>query len=298
MIPRAFQTPRCRGFTAIELLAVVAALACLLAVALPLLARTRSEGSAVGCISQKRQLATAWLLYAQDHRDSLVNNFGIEDFPYQITNKLFRTWANNIMGWSSAGLEWQSATNRDWLAIGLLAPYIKNNLAVYRCPADSYVSPAMSKASITQRLRSVSMNSFLGRYSSSATDPTASGENRFSSGYRQFLKLNEVRAPQYTWTFIDEHPDSINDGVFISVPEMDSWVDLPASYHLGGAGFAFVDSHVEIHRWESRATIYPVKFIFPNLVPMTQANRGLADRDWYHHHTGYVIRRTGQLKFP
>ncbi|HTI69934.1 MAG TPA: hypothetical protein VMF06_08210 [Candidatus Limnocylindria bacterium] len=298
MIPRAIRSPQCRGFTAIELLAVVATLACLLAVALPLLARTRVESNDVGCISQKRQLATAWLLYAQDHQNNVVNNYGLPDIQIQIGTRKFATWANNIMGWSAGGAEAQSATNREWLANGLLGPYVKGNLGVYRCPADTYVAPAMRKAAINQRLRSVSMNAFFGRYSASTTDSTASGINNFYPEYLQFLKLGDVRAPQSTWTFIDEHPDSINDGLFISAPDMTSWIDIPASYHHGGAGFAFVDSHVEIHRWLSKATIFPVRYVVPFPPPLSAGNGGLIDRDWYNRHTGYVVRKTGQLKFP
>ena len=45
-----------------------------------------------------------------------------------------------------------------------LAPFFKYaaNVAVYKCPADNYVSPAQAAAGITARPRSYSMNMFFG----------------------------------------------------------------------------------------------------------------------------------------
>ena len=45
-----------------------------------------------------------------------------------------------------------------------------------------------------------------------------------------------------------KHPCSINDAGFFN-PNVSSWVDQPASYHNGAAGFSFADGHSEIHKW-------------------------------------------------
>jgi prepilin-type processing-associated H-X9-DG protein len=60
-----------------------------------------------------------------------------------------------------------------------------------------------------------------------------------------------------TWLYLDEHPDSINDAAFFS-PRGGSWVDLPASYHGGAGGVAFVDGHSEIKKWKSSVFKVPV----------------------------------------
>ena len=55
------------------------------------------------------------------------------------------------------------------------------------------------------------------------------------------------------FVFVDEHPNSINDGQF--AVEMQTTgafaqiIDWPASYHNRAAGFSFADGHAEIHRW-------------------------------------------------
>ena len=74
--------------------------------------------------------------------------------------------------------------------------------------------------------------------------------------YRLVTKLTELQrpTPAETWVSIDEHPDSINDGGLwpprVTASET-LWPDVPASYHDGGAGVAFADGHLELHRWEA-----------------------------------------------
>jgi prepilin-type processing-associated H-X9-DG protein len=59
---------------------------------------------------------------------------------------------------------------------------------------------------------------------------------------------------------MDEHPDSINDGRFSLDPGLNSWIDLPASYHNGACGIAFADNHSFIKNWRSPSTRSPVLF--------------------------------------
>jgi prepilin-type processing-associated H-X9-DG protein len=56
---------------------------------------------------------------------------------------------------------------------------------------------------------------------------------------------------------VEEHPDSINDGYFINKFSYYEWLDLPASYHNGGANFTFADGHAEYHRWRLGSTKPP-----------------------------------------
>lgn len=74
--------------------------------------------------------------------------------------------------------------------------------------------------------------------------------------YRKFFKLGDFTDPAMLWVFLDEREESINDGWFaVSMngypnnPAAQVLRDYPASYHNGAGGFAFADSHAEIHRW-------------------------------------------------
>jgi prepilin-type processing-associated H-X9-DG protein len=61
-------------------------------------------------------------------------------------------------------------------------------------------------------------------------------------------------APANAWVFIDEHPDSINDGFFfVKMGQTADWYDLPASYHNGSGGLSFADGHADIKRWKDKS---------------------------------------------
>jgi prepilin-type N-terminal cleavage/methylation domain-containing protein/prepilin-type processing-associated H-X9-DG protein len=60
-----------RAFSLIELLVVIAVLSLLSAILLPVFAAAREKARQAQCVSNQRQLAAAFLLYAQDYDDSL-----------------------------------------------------------------------------------------------------------------------------------------------------------------------------------------------------------------------------------
>jgi prepilin-type N-terminal cleavage/methylation domain-containing protein len=67
------------GFTLVELLFVIAIIAILIALLLPVLAGAREQSRRVTCTARLHQLATALILYAHDHRGALIP--GSRDFP-------------------------------------------------------------------------------------------------------------------------------------------------------------------------------------------------------------------------
>src|SRR5580658_5473044 len=88
---------RCaRAFTLVELLVVIAVIAILAALLLPVLAKSKSQARITVCLNSKRQLALAWLMYAQDSRDYLAYNTcsfwyletggGMRDAPNWVTS--------------------------------------------------------------------------------------------------------------------------------------------------------------------------------------------------------------------
>jgi prepilin-type N-terminal cleavage/methylation domain-containing protein/prepilin-type processing-associated H-X9-DG protein len=253
------------GFTLIELLVVIAIIAILAAVLLPVLHKAEVRAQAAGCMNNARQIMLGWIQYAGDNKDQLVNNYGGSFPATEEQNKTYRSWVNNVMTWQPT-FHLLPVTDIDGITQAPFYDYTRN-VAIYKCPADNFVSTQQRAAGISSRPRSYSMNMFCGANVPPEVGPATTANNTFPT-YRQFLTLSSIIRPANLWVVMDEHPDSINDGFLQSDPHPDitqwvagTWNDLPASYHDGACGIAFADGHSEIHMWRSRTcTILPITF--------------------------------------
>jgi len=250
---------RKRGFTLIELLVVIAIIAILAAMLLPALAKAKQRAYTIMCLSNTKQLMLGWLQYANENNDRLINNFGGVYVANTINNGTYRNWVNNEMDWTTR--TWN--TNVALIKNGIMAPYLGNNLGVYRCPADSYLSPVQRQQGWTARTRSMSMNAFFGAYSEEYP-AHSNGKNIHypPAVYRQWMKLTEIKRPANIFVIIDEHPDSINNGMFGNNPGNNAtvWSDTPSWFHNGGANISYADGHSEVHHWKSPIIKYSVKY--------------------------------------
>ncbi|HTA29900.1 MAG TPA: prepilin-type N-terminal cleavage/methylation domain-containing protein [Candidatus Cybelea sp.] len=290
---------RARAFTLVELLVVIAVIAVLAALLLPVLAKAKSQARTTYCLNNKRQLALAWLMYAQDNRDYLSYN------SYSILALMSGNGMPDAPNWVTSEVNWTTANYSTNLA-GLiddtnssLAPYVAHDAAPYRCPEDTFLNPAQRALGWSQRDRSVSMNFVMG---DGILDggPKSRGAGLFFSGMggdalsgmsHYFIRIKDLAAigPGMACVFLDEHPDSMYFSPAFAIgfsPNYDLWRQLPASYHDGGCTFSFADGHEEYKKWLVPQTCVPITctnwvYTYSPFPPSTD----LRDWMWFAHHS-------------
>jgi prepilin-type processing-associated H-X9-DG protein len=233
----------------VELLVVIGVIAVLGSLLLPALAKAKARGQAIFCLNNLKQLDIAWLLYAHDNNDRLAYNLGATEIKQILARQQHFNWANNVLNWELDPDNTNTLLNTD----AALGNYLARNPRVFKCPADFVLSTVQRKAGWSERSRSFSMNAMVGN----AGQFTTTGSNVNNPSYRQFWKLDDFGSTPDVFVFIEEHPDSINDGYFLNKASSGGWTDLPASYHDGSATLAFADGHMEIHHWLEPGTKPP-----------------------------------------
>jgi prepilin-type N-terminal cleavage/methylation domain-containing protein/prepilin-type processing-associated H-X9-DG protein len=270
-IPRISPKSRRSAFTLIEILVVIVIIAILAAILLPALSQARERARAIFCLNNTKQLLLGWQLYADEHDGLLAYNLGLNGSSFR-TNL---NWVNNVMTWDLS----PDNTNLATLTDASLGSYVSGATIIYRCPSDHALSAEQIQAGWNARIRSYSMNAMVGN----AGDFSTNGFNSNNPSYVQFFKITQIPQPSKIFIFLDEHPDSINDGYFLERDYYPEWHDLPASYHNGAAAFSFADGHSDLHRWSQPNTIRPPLPDQANL-PIAIPTNQTADFDWVTDH--------------
>jgi prepilin-type N-terminal cleavage/methylation domain-containing protein/prepilin-type processing-associated H-X9-DG protein len=246
------------GFTLIELLVVIAIIAILAGMLLPALGRAKAKAQGIQCLSNHKQLALAWLLYADDNADRIPLSAG----------------GTNPPAWFSGSQDFTGGNSSNWdieqdLTKSPLWAYAGKAQGLFHCPSDqSSVVPTSGpfKNQRVRRVRSMAMSVWIG----GVPGVLDFGSGVSESNWRVYRNLNDMAdpGPAGLIVFSDQREDLngfpnlfFDMTGYPNAPQRTQFnSDLLPSYHAGGTSFSFADGHSEPKHWtDPRTTTPPLK---------------------------------------
>lgn len=238
------------GFTLIELLVVIAVIAILLAVLVPAIRTARERAQRIVCLSNLRQLTTAWTAYADDHGGRLVCGTAGQKNSSLVGHSV----SERLYGWLGRGFMYPES--RDALIEssekGQLWPYVRD-IDLYRCPRAwkghyvTYTTVASANGVYvpgTYRVETTSSSEMLGF------------GIRVGSTVLRLTRLTDIGSPASRAIFMDQGftPGGSDFYVHYLSPQ---WFggNPPPVPHADGTTLSMADGHAEYWSWESRETV-------------------------------------------
>ena len=180
-----------RGFTLVELLVVIGIIALLISILLPSLSKAREQGNAIKCLSNLRQLGTAFQGYFNDNKSRFPFTAVWAGATTGAENEDWIWWQNNVVP-GNASFFGRPVPDINGSA---LARYLgKVSAEMFRCPTDDV-------------LNRKSMNAIDGPYPYSYTM-----NSRLNGRDPKTPKVTSVRNPTEKVLLAEEDQLTINDG--------------------------------------------------------------------------------------
>lgn len=208
------------AFTLTELCVVLGCVTVLALLVLPALGGSKSNSQVFQCMENTRRLTLAWRMYAEENSDLMVysSDEGTGTGPYQTTVPANKN-RGDLYAWTWSKMDFNGVNPYNWdtnsdITLRPLWQYLKD-ATVYKCPADQ--SQVSHNGVPTPRIRSYSMNLFLGGYGGNASASLGASWAKYFPWYFKLTELGnpwKSPGPSQTFIFVDERSDSINWGSY------------------------------------------------------------------------------------
>ncbi len=223
-----------RAFTLIELLVVIAVIALLTAILFPVFAQAREKGRQAVCMSNLRQIGTAFSLYDQDYDELMPDR---------------RDLKSALPGGYHPWTTWPPTDTRCGWAMIVLDPYVRN-MNIWSCPSTVH-STLGDSVQVAQAI-SNAPNAPVGRYWLWRFDHITPIDKNFW-GKSDEQAVADLRTSNDPTVGIPEGTADVELAVDPYFPIMPSTNTLPDSLrghtvHFGGRDRLFLDGHVKFLR--------------------------------------------------
>ena len=240
----------CRtGFTLVELLIVIGIIVALVALLLPALSAAREQARRTQCMSNLRNLTSAWMMYANEHHGEVC--LGSSKLGSPMDPAVVQDVRVLSMSWVGLG---------DDPSVGALWPYLKEQ-RIYYCPnrpipatmhhavasPDDYVSYSMNLVA-APGIAFTSAQSY-------DNEPKPPGT---------IYHITDIKRPAATFVFIERGGDAVGETVYVPpvyLPKIRTTVQIvspPGKNHplrgSNGTTISFADGHTIFWQYASRST--------------------------------------------
>ncbi|MCK4794792.1 MAG: DUF4190 domain-containing protein, partial [Desulfobacteraceae bacterium] len=209
-----------RGFAIAGIVTPVLGFLPLMAILLPALARAREQAKRAVCLNNLKQLSLAWVMYADENDDRIVNGAAGSERAGQLP------WVGR--DWSTDDQD----EKREMLVNGALFPYCMT-VKLYRCPAG-----------LPGHMRTYSIVDSMNGIAEEGTDEIP--------GLHIKTRM-EIRKPGYRVVFIDV--GQVIPDTYSVYYDQQKWWDEPPVRHPDGTSVSFADGHAEYWKWRAAETV-------------------------------------------